>query len=659
MKFMWRLAFIPTALLTVTVCIVLSSQLFTANKKVEQENEDFSYLIDGMKFSSHVLNSTVHLAFVVDNVTSAITLMKSVLIHRRSPVHFHFMVAHQPFQKTIDTLLGSWEIPDVTYTCYSISELKKNTSWLPSDSYYGAINDVVKFHLPYLLPPTLNRVIVLDSQLIMIQNVWEVWNLFLQSEIRNKPITISRTNSLDNQHFDGAIIFYNLDVVRSIEWKRIWHRAAQKVHNPLHSFVTRRIVNSIIAEFPSIHSLLPCKLVEHCGSATATSPMSCHDFYHNLTKTYFVLLRGLRKSDCREEHVAHYHAAEKYVNMYNSISLKSNYQSIKAHSELRRLSRGRICRLLREDSHMKYITRLFHTGGLYKPINQYETTVVTQLSIDRLEMFARLLKHWTGPASITLYGNDTQVWQVIEFLSRSGLVQRNNLAVHFVLKQGKFYPVNYLRNVALSSVKTDYVFLDDADFLPSFGIHERLQVYNEHLLSTKPKRALVIPAFQTVHANLTYPLTKEALLKDLNISKVTSFCPTCKHQTHAPTRYNQWYNSFYPYAIDWALHFEPYVVVKSDVVPYNRAFMGYGWNKVSQITELKAQGYEFIVVPDHFIIHMPHKSSKDKVIWFRGAFKYCIDRIWKKFVGEVKRKYGDNCLTEKHGTTTVFKNFEI
>ena len=39
----------------------------------------------------------------------------------------------------------------------------------------------------------------------------------------------------------------------------------------------------------------------------------------------------------------------------------------------------------------------------------------------------------------------------------------------------QFYPVNYLRNIALSQVNTPYVFLSDIDFLPMSGLHDYLR----------------------------------------------------------------------------------------------------------------------------------------------------------------------------------------
>ena len=46
------------------------------------------------------------------------------------------------------------------------------------------------------------------------------------------------------------------------------------------------------------------------------------------------------------------------------------------------------------------------------------------------------------------------------------------MAYHIVYKEGQFYPVNLLRNVAMKHVGTPYMFLSDIDFLPMYGLYE-------------------------------------------------------------------------------------------------------------------------------------------------------------------------------------------
>ena len=45
----------------------------------------------------------------------------------------------------------------------------------------------------------------------------------------------------------------------------------------------------------------------------------------------------------------------------------------------------------------------------------------------------------------------------------------------FMFLPQQFYPVNYLRNVAISQVRTPYMFLSDIDFLSMYGLYEYLK----------------------------------------------------------------------------------------------------------------------------------------------------------------------------------------
>ena len=60
-------------------------------------------------------------------------------------------------------------------------------------------------------------------------------------------------------------------------------------------------------------------------------------------------------------------------------------------------------------------------------------------------------------------------------LSSDALRSRRNIGYHIVYREGEFYPVNYLRNVALGQVLTPFVFLMDIDFLPMFGLYDYLK----------------------------------------------------------------------------------------------------------------------------------------------------------------------------------------
>lgn len=110
---------------------------------------------------------------------------------------------------------------------------------------------------------------------------------------------------------------------------------------------------------------------------------------------------------------------------------------------------------------------------------------------------------------------------------------------------------------------------------------------------------------------------------------------------HAPTNYAKWRTATTPYLVNWEPNFEPYVVVKRDVPEYDKRFVGFGWNKVSHIMELHAQGYEFVVLPNGFMVHMPHAPSLD-IARFRSSSQYrkCLSLLKSEFARDLSLRYG-------------------
>jgi len=114
---------------------------------------------------------------------------------------------------------------------------------------------------------------------------------------------------------------------------------------------------------------------------------------------------------------------------------------------------------------------------------------------------------------------------------------------------------------------------------------------------------------------------------------------------HSPTNYAKWRTATTPYRVGWEQDFEPYVVVKKGIPSYDQRFLGFGWNKVSHIMELDVLGYEFVVLPNAFIIHMPHAPSFD-IAKFRSSSLYrkCLTILKGEFQRDLSKKYGIKAL---------------
>lgn len=178
-----------------------------------------------------------------------------------------------------------------------------------------------------------------------------------------------------------------------------------------------------------------------------------------------------------------------------------------------------LCNKFNQGAAISYRTHYFYLEYLYNVFSEHNVALVTQCSVDRLASLQELSKHWAGSISVALYLNDMEVQNFLEFYERSEeLKARKNIAYHIVYKEGvypakivskwfaitkyhllqEFYPINYLRNVAMEHLSAPYVFHLDIDFLPQLGLHELLMDYVARLnLDEAKKVALIVPAFET------------------------------------------------------------------------------------------------------------------------------------------------------------------
>ena len=79
---------------------------------------------------------------------------------------------------------------------------------------------------------------------------------------------------------------------------------------------------------------------------------------------------------------------------------------------------------------------------------------------------------------------------------------------------------------------------------------------------------------------------------------------------HAPTNFGRWLGASAPYAVDYADHFEPYIVASRSWLPrYDERFRGYGMNKVSHLYAVAAATARFVVAPRHFVAAHEHAKS--------------------------------------------------
>lgn len=594
-----------------------------------------------------------------------VTLVKSVLFHRRNPLHFHF-ITDTVANRILSSLFQSWMVPSVQVSFYDADELKSEVSWIPNKHYSG-IYGLMKLTLTKALPSDLSKVIVLDTDITFATDIAELWGIF--RKFTDKQVIGLVENQSDwylgnlwknhkpwpalGRGFNTGVILLYLERLRRIGWEQMWRLTAERELMSMlsTSLADQDIFNAFIKQNPVLVHQLPCfwnvQLSDHTRSE------QCYTEVSDLKVIHWNSPKKLR---VKNKHVEFFRNLYLTFLEYDGNLLRrelfgcpsqASPETVQLQAALEELDEDDQCYDFRRERLTVHRVHLYFLQYEYTPTeDDTDVTLVAQLSMDRLQMLEAICKHWEGPISLALYMSDAEAQQFLRYAQASEVLKnRKNVGYHIVYKEGQFYPVNLVRNVALKNANTPYVFLTDVDFLPMYGLYDYLRKSVVQLDMAHTKKALVVPAFETLRYRLSFPKSKAELLSMLDMGTLYTFRYHVWPKGHAPTNYAKWRTATTPYKVEWEPDFEPYVVVRRDCPEYDQRFVGFGWNKVSHVMELDAQEYDLMVLPNAFMIHMPHAPSFD-ISKFRSSSSYrnCLNTLKDEFHQDLSRKYGSAAL---------------
>ncbi|XP_062512933.1 xylosyl- and glucuronyltransferase LARGE2s-like [Corticium candelabrum] len=586
-------------------------------------------------------------------------LIKSILFYRQNPLHFHFI--SDTFGRLIlGNLFKTWRLPGGNITLYSADPVMDKVSWVPNRHYSGVFG-LMKLVLPTVLPKEITKVIVLDTDVTFASDIAELWLQF-----KNMKETKAAIGLVENQSdwylgkiwrnhkpwpaigrgFNTGVMLLDLERMRSMHWTQLWRLVAEKQLMTMLStqLADQDIINSVIREYPSMRYELNCafnvQLSEHTRSELC--------YTDDVSDIKIVHWNSPKKTKVHTKHVGYFRNLYLSFQQFDGHLLRRELIGCgKPETSIQEdmsINLDDVCYDFRHEAVMTRRTHLYYLPYDFKGTDLQDITLIAQLSVDRLQMIEPLYKHWEGPIQLGLYMSDTEAQQFLKYALSSDIIsRRRNAGIHIVFKEGDFYPVNYLRNVALSQVKTGFVFLSDIDFLPMYGLYDYLRKVVS--MMDMNKKALIVPAFETLRYRLAFPKSKSQVLSMLDQGLLYTFREHVWTRGHAPTNFARWRTATTPYRVHWERDFEPYVVVQSNVSRYDERFVGFGWNKVSHIMELDVQGYDFIVLPNAFTIHMPHAPSFD-ITKFRSnaVYRECLQTLKDEFQRDLSHKYGVTAL---------------
>lgn len=602
------------------------------------------------------LCETIHIALIcLNKCTQQLTpMLKSLLHYRQNPLYLHFVV-DTVSGKTITELFNTWELPDVNFTCYDAEEHLYKVQWIPN-THYSGIFALLKLLFPELLPKTLDQVIVLDTDLTFLSDIRELWVMFRNMSdeqaiglVENESNWyLGQTNKrwpAIGRGFNTGVMLLDLKKMRErIDWTDLWQNAVtDNIKILKHTMLADQdVINAIIKGNTRLVYNITCQY--NIQMSTQTLSKECYGADTNFVK--IVHWNSPTKYEVKLQDAKYFRNIHKsFIDMDGNVFREKLHKCYGVEAVTAKFTNSDLCSSFRAAQRAKLRTHLYYMEYNYAAVDAFDVTLVLQLSMDRLQFLERLVKYWDGPLSAAIYLSDCDITEFDSFIRdwSETLNSRRNIGYHLVFKQRDVhYPVNYLRNVALSNVNTPYVFLMDVDFVPMASLYSHLRQVLQLINPYPQRKCLVVPAFETQRYRVTPPRNKAALVARLINSSgdVGAFRAKEWPRGHRPTNYSRWVSATIPYEVEWQPDYEPYLVVHSSVPKYDTRFSGFGWNKVSHSVELKARGYKAVVLPDAFVVHTPHAPSLD-ITKFRANTHYriCLALLKQEFIDDLKKRY--------------------
>ncbi|KAI6651983.1 hypothetical protein LOD99_4528 [Oopsacas minuta] len=602
---------------------------------------------------TNIDGEVIHIVSVIAGQVSCRTAMpflKSLLFHRRSGLHLH-IITNSPAYTTLSVLFRSWEIEDVEFSFYHLENFEHLLNYIPN-SHHSGIFGLSKLIVEEILPITISKVILLDTDIVVIDSLQGLWDLF---ELMGRNQFIGLVENLSNYYtekrmftslgrgYNTGVMLMDLEKMRAMKWLELW----QKEHTLLQEKIGRvqqadqDIINSFLSHYPDYVYQLPC-VWNYQISAKSLAKQICNENSYTIVHW-----------NSPSKHELETEIARSVANLYHVyLKLDGNAVKNRIFLEANKKHTNNDLNIAPCAAIHQAGTRVYRTHPYFIPSSETpasnDITLVAQLSMDRLHMLERIAKEWEGHMSIAIYTMDYELEAILMYISECHyLKSRKNISFHIVFRTGDLYPVNYLRNVAMNFSSTDAVFVSDIDFLPMADLDSKLKNWlaNENSHSISDMKAYIVPAFETLRYKFSSPDGKSNLIQMWDDGLIDTFRHFEWSRGHAATNYTLWREAISPYRVDWDMDYEPYILLPKKGPIFDTRFVGFGWNKVSFIIELDALNYEFWVLPDVFMIHMPHSPSLD-ISQFRDKHDYrlCLQEVKDRFLRDLVVRFGTSAL---------------
>ena len=562
---------------------------------------------------------SIHIAmFVTDAIESRhiYAAVKSVLMHRSTSLHFHF-IADSRANTVLRSMLSTWLVPGILHDYYDIDKAWTSIFGGHKDSQAHCFKTLpLKLNLYQILPYGIKGVIVLEPTSISNIDLVDLWSETMSCE--NHMITLCSWKCVSYCHNKST------DVRSTLENTLLWGAVGLNLDK----------MRSFAQEIPltqAVEGVYKCR------------PNAIDDLYNVLRNFSITFPNPEIQPICvmNISHISDHTFADacKTVREYDGNYLRYATTEICTKEIVPLVSRAppvkKFCDLFRWEGVTRRRELPFLLGHSYSSNDSYDVTLVNHLDYDRLHMVERSLTNWNGPVSLAIQVSESQMQGVVDYVSGSKVLrERRNISYHLLFRIGPSYPINALRELGHRFVTTPYTFYNDIDYVSSWDMYETIK-RDLMAVGDMNKTVIVIPAFETDSKDFEVPQNKSDVVKLILQDKMRQVHVKNFRIGQNETNYKKWNTAAKPYYIKWRDWYEPYCLLSTSVFSFDPLFVARFHDKGSHMIELHMAGFQFLGFHNCFIVHMPHKLNLQNM----GNLHKCSKEWYTNWVLKKREQY--------------------
>ncbi|KAF5400245.1 hypothetical protein PHET_06040 [Paragonimus heterotremus] len=196
---------------------------------------------------------------------------------------FH-LIADTRDQAYLQTKMNDWNLPNVAIHFYNIAKYMDLVRSVQSGHYSGS-RSYIKLYLPEILPSSVEKVIMLDADMLVNRHICDLWahfDRFNETQAfamvpETSPYYWSETGrkywpSLGPGYNAGLVLFH-LSRLRSMAWNSLWNENLQYLLSKIDILPTAEqdVLNRIGHVQPQLLYTLPCTWNVQMGVLSVTN----------------------------------------------------------------------------------------------------------------------------------------------------------------------------------------------------------------------------------------------------------------------------------------------------------------------------------------------------------------------------------------------------